>query len=240
MSSARNYFPLVKIKNVQKCRIIQRDNRFVVEIIVNGKKRRAHINNTGRLAEFLVKNKPAFCFPTPSTAETDFRLFAIHDKGFGALIDTQLQMRSFETAFKQRLLPWLKGCHFVKRNPRLNTSLLDYEFKCRGETVLCEVKSAVLRDGSSAMYPDCPTVRGQRHIEELTAHVKKGGRSLIVFIAALPGVDSFKPFRKADPVIYKNLKKAKAGGVGIHALEIHFNPRDSFVYLNNPNLQVEI
>jgi sugar fermentation stimulation protein A len=240
MASTANKNPLMEIKNRQKCRIIQRLNRFAVEIAVGEKKYQAHINNTGRLTEFLVTDKTAFCYPMPATAKTDFRLFAVEDRGLGALIDTQLQMRCFEAAFRQRYIPWLQDCVFIKRNPRLNTSVMDYEFRCHGETVLCEVKSAVLRDGSTAMYPDCPTVRGQRHIEELTAYVNKGGRSVIVFIAALPGVDTFKPYRDADPVIYANLKKAESAGVEIHALNMYFDPHEGWIHLHNVSLSVKI
>lgn len=74
----------------------------------------------------------------------------------------------------------------------------------------------------------------------MTAYARKRGRSLIVFIAALPGVDSFKPYREADPVIYEKLKKAEAAGVGIYALHMYFDPRDGWIYLHNPCLPVEI
>jgi len=81
---------LFRIDNPQECRIIERLNRFVVNIELKGNNHPAYINNTGRLHELLVKGKKAFCFRTQNTDKTDFRLFAIEESGLGALIDTQL------------------------------------------------------------------------------------------------------------------------------------------------------
>ena len=160
-------FPLFAIPKTLTCRIIERINRFVVQIETGGKYSRAHINNSGRLQEFLIRGKRAFCFETPHTAKTGFRLFAIEEKNLGAIIDTQLQMRAFETAQKQGLIPWLREGVIMKRNARLGGSLIDYFLEIKGNPVYLEVKSAVLREGDFAMYPDCPTLRGQSHVVEL-------------------------------------------------------------------------
>jgi len=58
------------------------------------------------------------------------------------------------------------------------------------------------------MYPDCPSLRGQRHVKDLIDYVKKGGKGMIVFIAALPNVIAFKPNKKGDIKIHELLKKS--------------------------------
>jgi len=103
-----------------------------------------------------------------------------------------------------------------------------------------EVKSAVLRGGKYAMYPDCPSMRGRRHIAELTSHVRNGGYGMILFIAALPNVKAFKPNSSVDPEMSRLLIKAKKAGVEIRALEIYYNSKDQYVYLSKPNLPVEL
>ena len=51
---------LLKLRSVKSCKIIRRINRFVVEVIVDNRRNFAHINNTGRLQEYLIKGKKDF------------------------------------------------------------------------------------------------------------------------------------------------------------------------------------
>ncbi|MCD6468856.1 MAG: DNA/RNA nuclease SfsA, partial [Thermoplasmata archaeon] len=162
--------PLITIKNVRECVIHRRINRFVVEIEVNGETKRGYINNTGRLLEYIKKGEKGFCLKNKN-GKTDFRLFAINEKGLGAVVDTNLQMKGFEKAFSQKLIPWLREWSFIKRNVRLGDSIIDYLFSRNNVLLYLEVKSAVLREKNYAMYPDCPSLRGRRHIREITQHV---------------------------------------------------------------------
>ncbi len=225
---------------VQICRIITRLNRFVVKVEINGQARLAHINNTGRLQEFLVHGRLAYCFKTKTGGVTDCRLFAVKETGLGALIDTQLQMKAFEKMVEAEVLPWLKGYRILKRNPRLEDSLLDYLLKDDNTKVYLEVKSAVLRDGNFAMYPDCPTTRGQRHVKELTRYAQGGGKAVIVFMAALPQVIAFKSHRAGDPILHELLQGAKSEGVDVRAIGLYFNPEDSSILLSNPDLRIDL
>lgn len=232
--------PLIPIQNALSCRILERLNRFVVLIEVRKTRSRAHINNTGRLQEFLIEGREAFCFSTPGKGKTDFRLFAVEERRMGALIDTQFQMKAFERAWELNLLPWLRKCHFIRRNSKLGNSLIDYQFDCEGDRLYIEIKSAVLREGDFAMYPDCPSLRGQRHVEDLIDWVRGGGKAVVVFIAALPGVKAFKPNRSADPRIYELLVRAQKERVKIKALGLFYDPTDSQICMFSPNLRVAI
>lgn len=232
--------PLFPIQNSLSCRILERLNRFVVSIEVQRRQSRAHINNTGRLQEFLIRGREAFCFKTPGKGETDFRLFAIKEKKMAALIDTRLQMKAFEKAWEMDLLPWLRKCHFIRRNARLRNSFIDYLFDCGGDPLYLEVKSAVLKEGSFAMYPDCPSFRGQRHIEDLIDWARGGGRGMVVFMAALSGVRAFKPNRSADARIDELLVRAQRERIRIKALGLFYDPTDSQICMFSPNLKVAL
>ncbi|MEM0226372.1 MAG: DNA/RNA nuclease SfsA [Thermofilaceae archaeon] len=217
-------------------RIIRRVNRFVVEVVVGGLVERAYINNTGRLSELLVTGRKCYCLPK-SGGLTSLRLIAVDDGVGAALIDTAIQMKAFEKALQARALPWAP-CSIISRNPRLGRSVLDYLLDCRGEPVYVELKSAVLRDGFYAAYPDCPTARGRRHVIELAEYAERGGKSLIVFIAALRGVRAFRPYEKGDPEMPNLLRRAASAGVEIRALSMHYDPASSLVVLDNPDLPV--
>jgi sugar fermentation stimulation protein A len=230
--------PIIKIMDVLSCSILERMNRFVVKILVDGKEKEAYINNTGRLYELLVKGKNGFCIK--KNGKVDYKLFAIKEsKDLCAIVDTQLQMKSFEKCLEMNLIPWLIGCKILKRNTKLRNSFIDYLLVCENRKIYLEVKSAVLRNNGYAMYPDCPSLRGQRHIKELIELARSNGVGMILFIAALPDVVAFKPNKDGDPRIYKLLKEALKVGIKLTSIGIFYNPKDSFVYLYNPELKVE-
>ncbi|MDP3879458.1 MAG: DNA/RNA nuclease SfsA, partial [Dehalococcoidales bacterium] len=144
----------------------------------------------------------------------------------------------FEKALEMRLIPWLDDCRSFRRNARLGDSVIDYLLEGDGEQVYLEVKSAVLRQGHYAMYPDCPSARGRRHIRELTQHVSEGGRAIILFIAALPGVTAFKPNQSGDPELCDLLAEARKAGVELRSIGMYYHPEDSYLYLSSPDLRV--
>ena len=232
---------VLKIGRPLECRIIERLNRFVVLIEIAETEYRAHITNTGRLSELIVRGQKAYCFRTHHRGRTDFRLFAIDEQGLGALIDTWLQMKAFEKSLERNIIPWLAGCSMLKRNAPLGVARIDYLLKCAGkDEIYLELKSAVLRDGVCAMYPDCPSDRGRKHIHELSDYVHAGGKGILLFMAALPYVTEFKPNKAADAKIYEALTKAHVAGVDVRAIGLYYNPTDSWVCLFNLDLETNI
>ncbi len=225
--------------DVLPCVVIMRLNRFVVLVDVDGVQKRAYINNTGRLLDILVPGRQGFCIRNHPQRRTEFRLIAVLDRGAGALIDTRIQEEVFAKLVNESMIPWLKGCVVARRAPKIGESRLDYILRCGGRDVFIELKSAVLRGPDDvAMYPDCPTSRGERHIGELIALAKKGLKGYVVFMAALPEVHAFTPYDAGDPKIRVLLREAKALGVGVKAIAIHYEPKDSVIVLDNPDLPV--
>lgn len=214
-------------------KVARRLNRFVVELETGEK---AHINNTGRLSDLLAPGRTCYCLPKTG-GSTRLRLVAVEDERGAALVDTRLQMVAFERALEMGKLPWAP-CRVVGRNPRLGSSTFDYLLECRGELVYAELKSAALRDGCYAAYPDCPSLRGRRHIEELAKLAQRGGRALIVFVAALPGVCAFKPYERGDPRIPVLLREAASKGVIVKSFSLHYEPSASVVVLDSAEIPV--
>jgi sugar fermentation stimulation protein A len=234
--------PVLLMLKVVPCTFIERLNRFVALVEVNGETRKALVTNTGRLEEFMVRGRKAFCVPKEG-GKTDFILVAFEDReGKGAVIDTRTQAKAFEKAVELSLVPWLKDCRIKRKEVKVGSSRLDYLFECPEGEVYAEMKSAVLRggeEGEYAMYPDCPSTRGQRHIRELIELSKAGKRAMIFFVGAMPRVEKFKPYEKGDPEIARLLKEARKTGVGIHALSLSLLP-DGRVVLERPELKVEV
>ncbi|WP_010478757.1 DNA/RNA nuclease SfsA [Thermococcus zilligii] len=228
--------------NVIRCTFLKRLNRFVALVEIKGETRRALVTNTGRLVEFMVPGRKAFCVPKTG-GKTDFILVAFEDlNGRGAIVDTRTQARAFERAVELGLIPWLKDCSIKRKEVTMGESRLDYLFECPKGEVYAEMKSAVLRGGvrgEYAMYPDCPSVRGQRHIKELIELKRTGKEAMIFFVGAMPGVEKFRPNERGDPEIARLLKEARKAGVQIHAMSISLLPGGE-VILEEPELKVEV
>jgi sugar fermentation stimulation protein A len=220
------------------CVFLERINRFVALIKINGKVKRALITNTGRLEKFMVKGRKAFCMPKQG-GKTEFILIGFDEGEKGAIIDTRTQAKAFEKAVEMGLITWLKNCKIKHKEVKIGSSRLDYLLECNGEEIWVEMKSAVLREGEYAMYPDCPSIRGQKHIKELITLKEQGKKAMILFICALPNVKKFKPYEKGDPEIAKLLRLAKKKGVEIRAIGISLLPSGEVV-LENENLEVEV
>ena len=229
---------LLKLPIVE-CTFIKRLNRFVGLIEINGEVKKALITNTGRLEEFMVEGRKAFCVPKQG-GKTEFILIGFLEKeGRGAIIDTRTQAKAFERAVELGLISWLKNWKIKKKEVKIGNSRLDYLLNYNGEEIWVEMKSAVLRDGEYASYPDCPSTRGQKHVKELIKLRKDGKRAMLVFICALSGVKKFRPYKKGDPKIAEFLKEAKKIGVEIRGICISLLPTGE-VILEDDNLAIEV
>ncbi|KSW11381.1 sugar fermentation stimulation protein A [Pyrodictium occultum] len=230
---------VLQVDNLIECRLLRRVNRFVVEAEAGGERILAHNTNTGRLADVLAPGRRALCIPARRPGKTRLRLIAVEYNGGYAVVDTRLQEDAFAAAVDKGLVPWAAGCRVASRRPRLGGSVLDFLLRCPAGEVYVESKSAVLMGpGGLAMYPDCPTERGRRHIRELIEHARRGVRAALVFIAALPGARGFAPNPEGDPEIPGLVEEAVKAGVIVKALGLNFDAERRGVRLYAPDLPV--
>jgi sugar fermentation stimulation protein A len=229
---------LTRIENYKEGVIIERINRFVVKSRIKQKIIPTHLNNTGRLEGFVRKGKIGLFLPIENKNKLKFRLSMVKESGnFYSIIDTSLQMKCFEIAIEKGYIPWLKGAKILKRNFRINNSLIDYLIEHKNKKYLLEIKSAVMKYKNFGMYPDCPSVRGQRQIKELIKNYKN---SIILFIVAMKNISAFSPNKNADQKIYQLLKIAKEKGVKIKAIQIYFDKGINSIILKNDNLPIKL
>ena len=213
---------LLELDGITPCIVKRKVNRFVVEAELQGYKEivKAHNTNTGRLLDILYPGSILYCVERINPGKTKYTIVGSKVYG-GSLINTRLQEMAFIKAVEFKLIPWLKDCVLFRAQPAIGDSKLDLELDCRGEPLFLELKSAVLRGPrGEAMYPDCPTLRGRRHIQELSKLSGSGLRTAIVFIAAFPGAVYFTPYDEGDPEIRKLLLDAEKQGVTIKSIGI--------------------
>jgi len=220
--------------------ILERLNRFTVMVEVGGRESLAFLQNTGRLLEYVVRGRRGFCIPVKRPGKLPRRLFAILEDDLAAIVDTHLQSRAFEEAVKQGLVPWLRDCRILRRDIPLAGTRIDYLVSCELGDMLLELKSAVLRLGNHASYPDCPSSRAVRQVKGMLEHIERGGRAVILFIAALPHVRGFKLNHEADPALCEFITRAHEAGLEVRAVQMAYEPTGSSIILLNSDLPIEI
>jgi sugar fermentation stimulation protein A len=210
-------------------------NRFVGKIYINNEVTYGHITNTGRLKEYLVRDKNIL-IKSIKGKKLKYRIVSVEDiEGKYAIIDTLTQNDVFLYLVREGMIRWLEGCRILKRNPRINGTVFDYLIRCKDKIYLVETKSAVLRgENNEAMYPDCPTIRGRRQIKTLINSITNY-IPMLIFIAGLPNVSCFKPYRDGDSVMSDLIIKAYKEGLRIYAISIYMDG-DGQIYLENPGL----
>ncbi len=217
--------------------LIKRLNRFTVETDINGKTIKAHLTNTGRLKEYIAEGKHVL-LTRISAPKLKYRIIAVEDGNAYAIIDTLTQAKAFEYAFSIGLISRFKNCRIISKNPRVYDSMLDYIIECNGVKYYMEMKSAVLRGPNrEAMYPDCPSIRGRRHIRTLMRLVEAGERGLLLFVAGFPRARCIKPYEEGDPEVARLMREAYISGVEITGISIYMNNRGD-IYLENPSLPI--
>ncbi len=228
---------LLKISNYFECIFIRRENRFVVELNINGNIEKAHTNNTGRLKDFFIEGNKCFSIPIKGRS-LKYRIFAFgEEEDRLSVIDTSLHMKAFEKIIEKGILKDFYGFDF-RRNPKFLNSTFDYVLKRGDREVIVEIKSAVMRRGDFALYPDAPSVRGERHIKDLIKLKKRGKETMAFFISSLPSVRAFTANREISPEMDSLLKEAYGNEVIIKSINILFSSKKGIIYLENKDLPV--
>jgi sugar fermentation stimulation protein A len=234
---------LLELAGITKCIVKRKVNRFVVEAKLPDHKYnviKAHNTNTGRLHDIIYPGSILYCIKRSNPGKTEYSIIGSEVYG-GSLINTVLQEKAFIKAVQLKLIPWLEDCSLKRTQPIIGNSKLDLELDCNGEPLYIELKSAVLKGSrGEAMYPDCPTLRGRRHIQELSNLSSQGFRTAIVFIAAFPNASYFTPYDEGDQEIRNLLVNARKQGVTIKSIGICLSVFDTqgIVKIYNTDLPV--
>ena len=81
----------------------------------------------------------------------------------------------------------------------------------------------LVRDGV-ACFPDAPTERGRRHVDELAGLARQGVCAAVVFVVQRADAGAFRPNDETDPEFGQALRAARDAGVQVLAYRCRVNP----------------
>ncbi len=198
---------------------IRRLNRFVGVVEIDGKIHKVHIHDPGRLTELLYFGAEVLVREHQSpNRRTDYYLLAVRHGDLWVLVDSSLHSKIVEEAIKENLIAELEGYAILKREFKLKGSRIDFLLQSpSGFKALMEVKGCTLVKDGLALFPDAPTSRGYKHVLHLIDAVKRGFKSMIMFLIMREDAEFFMPNWDTDPKFSKALLNAHNCGVTILA-----------------------
>lgn len=105
----------------------------------------------------------------------------------------------------------------VRREVRYGNSRFDLAFVGDGKPCFMEVKGVTLEEDGVASFPDAPTERGIKHMQELADAAAHGFGAYLLFVIQMKGIREFRPNRKTHPAFADALKEAAKAGVHVLA-----------------------
>lgn len=187
---------------------------------VDGKEVQAHVPNTGRMEEFCFKNEPFYLTPTQN-GKYSYKVVATRYQGSYVFLDTIKVNRIFEELLRRNCIPCFQNASDIKREVSFGDSKFDFTFSLGRQKVIAEVKSCTLCHNGLAMFPDAPTLRGQKHIKTLERLAAEGEFAThLVYLVLNSGAKKFMPNFHTD-FDYGNTF-LEAQGVVFHALRLDF------------------
>lgn len=197
---------------------IERPNRFLAVVDLGGRSERAHVPDPGRLRELLVPGAELRLRAAPAPGRrTAWDVIGVRCPQGWVNIDSRLPNLLFAEALREgRLEEFPAGCS-IQAEPRFGASRLDFLLECGGPSCLVEVKGCTLVVDGLALFPDAPTIRGSRHLEELIKAKAAGYRACVVMVVKHPGGEAFAPKEDTDPLFAATLRRAAAAGVEVLA-----------------------
>lgn len=191
-----------------------RTNRFVAEVMINGKQETVHVKNTGRCKELLLPGTEVVLENSDNPSrKTKYDLICVYKENLGWVnIDSQ--------APNKVVKEWLAKQDYDMIRPEysIGNSRIDFYMEKDGQKYLMEVKGCTLEIDGIGYFPDAPTERGVKHLRELQKAAQKGYQCYVAFVIQMEGIHEVRPNVKTHPEFGVALEEARQAGVQVLCL----------------------
>lgn len=223
----------MRYANIVPAAFLSRPNRFIARVELGGQELTVHVKNTGRCKELLVPGATVYMERAANPErKTPYDIVAVDKGGRVINMDAQAPNRLFQE--------WAEGGHFrpgltlLRPETAWGRSRFDFYWETREKKGFVEVKGCTLEEGNWTYFPDAPTERGVKHLEELLLAKGQGYEAALCVVIQMAGVDGFSPNDRTHPAFGEALRKAAAGGVEILAYECAVTPEEVYITTKVP------
>lgn len=208
----------MKYGNIEKGRFVERPNRFIAYVEIAGKKEKVHVKNTGRCRELLVPGTEVYLEKSDNEARsTAYDLVAVKKQGRIINMDSNAPNKAVEEWLLKKEL--FKHLTLVRPETTYRNSRFDFYVECGEKKAFIEVKGVTLENDNVVSFPDAPSERAVKHVQELIEAKKEGYDAYIIFVVQMKDVAFFEPNEKTQPEFAEVLRKARKAGVCIKAYD---------------------
>lgn len=201
----------VKYREIVEGIFIDRPNRFIAHVDIEGVVNTVHVKNTGRCKELLIPKTPVRLEVSDNpNRKTLYDLVAVYKKNFGWInMDSQ--------APNKVVKEWLetKDYDYIKPEYKYGDSRIDFYMRKENQEYLMEVKGCTLEIDGIGYFPDAPTTRGVKHLRELIKAKRAGYECAVAFVIQMEGINEVRPNIDTHPEFGVALQEAKEAGVKI-------------------------
>lgn len=201
----------MKYGRTRKGKFVKRMNRFIAHVWIDGALETVHVKNTGRLGELLLPGAEVILELSDNpNRKTKYDLIGVYKEKLGWVnIDSQ--------AANKVMAEWLaeQDYTFIKPEYKYGDSRLDFYMEKGEEKFLMEVKGCTLEIDGKGYFPDAPSLRAVKHLQELTKAVPAGYHCIAAFVIAMENVSEVFPNTDTHPQFAEALKEAKDAGVEV-------------------------
>lgn len=208
----------MKYENISEGRFISRPNRFIAEVEMQDGRKTVHVKNTGRCRELLVPGAAVYLEKSAAPGrKTDYDLVAVQKDGKIVNMDSLAPNRTVHEWIASG--KYFKDVTLIKPESFYKDSRFDFYVEAGTRKIYIEVKGVTLEKDRTALFPDAPSERALKHVEELIEAVGKGFEGYVIFVIQMKGTERFMPNREAQPEFADALQRAKEAGVHILAYD---------------------
>ncbi len=197
---------------------LERVNRFLARVEINGRTVSVHVANSGRMKELFspgvrVMVKPA----SGDQRKTSFDLALVDLGAMLVSADARLPNALVAEAIADGRLSQFWEYPEATREVTFGESRLDLMLEGRLGKCYVETKSVTLVVNGLGLFPDSPTIRGAKHLQSLAGAVAAGHRAAAVFVVQRPDATVFATNDAADPLLAETFRWARSVGVEAYA-----------------------
>ena len=217
-----------------KATAIKRYKRFLTDCTLeSGEEITVHCPNSGRMTGCIEEGAPILISKSPNLKRKyAYTLELVKMPDSWICVNTQQANRVGAEILEAGLIPELQGYQSCRREVTYPncTSRVDIVLTDElGHECFVEIKSCTLVENGIAKFPDAPTVRGQKHLDDLVNLIPLGIRPVVLFLVLRNDAKSFEPAVDIDPKFAAKLRQAHQAGVEVLAYHIETSPGGLFL-----------